>query len=100
MTSRRFDAQCMLPPEGAHEIGGNDTISLGGLSVLCAATNNDLQGESGTDNIIGSPKVDTIDGGTEKDTLTGSSGNDTINGGTGNFDDILSGGAGNDKAFW
>ncbi len=56
-----------------------------------------LDGNSGSNNLLGSQGNDFLDGEGSVDTLIGGSGNDTLNGGEGASTDVLTGGAGFDR---
>ena len=56
-----------------------------------------LQGEEGTNSILGFAGDDTLVGGSQLDVLTGNEGDDVLRGGDG--DDRLQGGEGNDRLF-
>jgi Ca2+-binding RTX toxin-like protein len=56
-----------------------------------------LDGNSASNNLLGSNGSDFLDGEGSIDTLIGGSGNDTLNGGEGDGTDVLTGGAGFDR---
>ncbi|HZH08977.1 MAG TPA: calcium-binding protein [Microvirga sp.] len=78
--------------------GSGDDLILGwdGNDTLNGGSGNDwLEGEFGNDRLLGGQGSDWLDGGPGNDTLYGESGNDTLLGFTGN--DLMYGGSGNDE---
>jgi RTX calcium-binding nonapeptide repeat (4 copies) len=85
------------PADGGHgpsiDLGdGNNTFRYEGAAPTGYPLEIDM--ESGTNVVSGSPGPDTINGGTGNDQIHGLDGNDTITGGGGS--DVLDGGPGND----
>lgn len=100
--------------------GGNDTIALGAGNDLSRGGDgvDTIRGEDGNDGISGDAGADSLSGGEGNDSISDGSGNDLVLGGPGDdeldasgFDpdlgllasgtDILSGGAGTDRAhYW
>jgi hypothetical protein len=69
--------------------GGDDSLSMGGVSGGEAAPDSFLSGGDGNDIVRGKGGFDAIDGGPGNDVLSGGSGNDMVTGGDG--DDLLLG---------
>jgi Ca2+-binding RTX toxin-like protein len=63
--------------------GGNDRLDIAGMALgLTSGSRVTLDGGTGEDRLIGSPRGDVLQAGTGDDTLTGGPGNDSLDGGS------------------